>query len=231
MADSVADSSDPFTSVLVGFAHELRVAGLTIGTGDVLAYFAAMTPLDPTDLIDLYWGGRAPLVSRHEDDSVYDQVFRRYFLDDRSKKDIAEEFGLSRFRVARILDRARETGLVHIEIRLPAAVDPDLSDRLRRAFGLHHAIVVITPEESAALHRDHLGEIGARLLTEIVIEGDVLGISWGRTLNSMTAALESLARCTVVQLTGAIGSADVLQNSIEMVRRVAAVTRETRNGE
>ena len=74
--------ADPFTGVLIGFADELRAAGLTVGTGDVLAYFAAMTPLDPTDLIDLYWAGRATLVSRHEDDGTYDQVFRRYFLDE-----------------------------------------------------------------------------------------------------------------------------------------------------
>ena len=39
-----------------------------------------MTPLDPTDLLDLYWAGRATLVGRHSDDGVYDQVFRRYFL-------------------------------------------------------------------------------------------------------------------------------------------------------
>ena len=45
------EPSDPFTSVLVGFAAELRAAGLTAGTGDVLTYFAAMTPLDPTDLV------------------------------------------------------------------------------------------------------------------------------------------------------------------------------------
>lgn len=73
---------DPFTSVLVGFAHALRGAGLTVGTGDVLAYFAAMTPLDPTDLVDLYWAGRTALLSRHEDQAVYDQVFRTYFLDE-----------------------------------------------------------------------------------------------------------------------------------------------------
>jgi uncharacterized protein with von Willebrand factor type A (vWA) domain len=71
---------DPFTSVLVGFAHELRAAGVKAGTGDVLAYFAAMTPLDPADLLDLYWAGRITLVSRHEDQAAYDQVFRRYFL-------------------------------------------------------------------------------------------------------------------------------------------------------
>jgi uncharacterized protein with von Willebrand factor type A (vWA) domain len=74
--------ADPFTGVLIGFARELRAAGLTVGTGDVLTYFAAMTPLDPTDLVDLYWAGRATLVSRHEDDPVYHQVFRRYFLDE-----------------------------------------------------------------------------------------------------------------------------------------------------
>jgi uncharacterized protein len=74
--------ADPFTSVLIGFADELRSAGLTVGSGDVLSYFAAMTPLDPTDLVDLYWAGRATLVSRHEDDPVYHQVFRRYFLDE-----------------------------------------------------------------------------------------------------------------------------------------------------
>ena len=66
--------------MLVGFARELRGAGLTVGTGDVLTYFAAMTPLDPTDLVDLYWAGRATLLSRHEDEGVYDRVFRRYFL-------------------------------------------------------------------------------------------------------------------------------------------------------
>jgi uncharacterized protein len=77
---SPLDTSDPLTSVLVGFARELRPAGLTVGTGDVLTYFAAMTPLDPTDLVDLYWAGRATLVSRHEDGRVYDRVFRRYFL-------------------------------------------------------------------------------------------------------------------------------------------------------
>src|SRR5215470_8576086 len=78
----VADPAvaDPFTGVLVGFARELRRAGLTVGTGDVLTYFEAMTPLDPSDLVDLYWAGRATLVSRREDITVYDQVFRRYFL-------------------------------------------------------------------------------------------------------------------------------------------------------
>jgi uncharacterized protein with von Willebrand factor type A (vWA) domain len=70
----------PFTPVLVGFARELRTAGLTVGTGDVLTYFSAMSPLDPSDLVDLYWAGRTTLVSRRDDIPAYNDVFRRYFL-------------------------------------------------------------------------------------------------------------------------------------------------------
>ena len=66
--------------VLVDFAHELRRAGLAVGSGDVLTYCVAMTPLDPTDLLDLYWAGRVTLVARRDDIAVYDEVFRRFFL-------------------------------------------------------------------------------------------------------------------------------------------------------
>ena len=40
----------PFAALLVDFSRELRAAGLTVGTGDVMTYCSAMLPLDPTDL-------------------------------------------------------------------------------------------------------------------------------------------------------------------------------------
>jgi len=70
----------PFTEVLVGFARELRGAGLTVGTGDVLTYCSATATLEPADLLDVYWAGRATLVSKPDDIPGYDDVFRRYFL-------------------------------------------------------------------------------------------------------------------------------------------------------
>ena len=72
---------DGLTGVLVRFCRELRRAGLAVGSGDVLTYCVAMTPLDATDLVDLYWAGRATLVTRRDDIGVYDEVFRRFFLD------------------------------------------------------------------------------------------------------------------------------------------------------
>ncbi len=69
-----------FVGVLVDFASELRSSGLAVGSGDVVTYCEAMAPLDPTDLLDLYWAGRTTLVTRRENVRVYDEVFRRFFL-------------------------------------------------------------------------------------------------------------------------------------------------------
>jgi uncharacterized protein with von Willebrand factor type A (vWA) domain len=77
-----AAAQAPFAVLLVDFSRELRAAGLTVGTGDVLTYCSAMLPLDPSDLLDLYWAGRTTLVSRREDISTYDRVFRQFFLAD-----------------------------------------------------------------------------------------------------------------------------------------------------
>ncbi len=72
----------PFVSVLVAFADDLRTEGLAVGSGDVLSYCAAMAPLDPTDLLDLYWAGRTTMVTRRDQIPVYDRVFKRFFLDE-----------------------------------------------------------------------------------------------------------------------------------------------------
>ncbi len=65
---------------IAGFARELRDEGLAVGSGDVVTCCAAMATLEPTDLVDLYWGGRATLVTRYDQIAAYDAVFRRYFL-------------------------------------------------------------------------------------------------------------------------------------------------------
>jgi uncharacterized protein len=80
MRSPLAPEQDRFVAVLVDFSHELRTAGLAVGSGDVLTFCAAMAPLDPTDLVDLYWAGRTTLVTRRDDIVTYDEVFNRFFL-------------------------------------------------------------------------------------------------------------------------------------------------------
>ena len=95
-------------------------------------------------------------------------VARRYYVDGRSKVEIADELDISRFKVARLLDQALATGLVRIEIGHPGSIDTDLSSRLREQLGLRTAIVVGTEESDPAALRTLLGRAAGDLLTETV---------------------------------------------------------------
>ncbi|HEY5832935.1 sugar-binding transcriptional regulator [Streptomyces sp.] len=150
---------------------------------------------------------------------------RRFYLEGKSKIQIAEEFGVSRFKVARVLETALERDLVRIEIRVPAELDAERSDALRAHYGLRHAVVVETPAEQAdAPDQENLGTVAAGLLGELVSDGDVLGLAWGRSIITMANALERLAPCTVVQLTGVYDVGTAERGSVEAVRTAAAVS-------
>jgi DNA-binding transcriptional regulator LsrR (DeoR family) len=151
-------------------------------------------------------------------------VARRHYLDGASKRDIASELGLSRFKVARLLEQARSSGLVRIEFDCHAGLDLDLSLRLQAAYGLRHCVVVDGPEDDDQLLRAGVGRAAANLLTEIVADDDVLGLVWARSLMAMRTSLAQLAPCTVVQLTGALFRPDVEESSVELVRDVAQLS-------
>ena len=140
----------PFIAVLVDFARALRAAGLAVGSGDVLTYCAAMTPLDPADLVDLYWAGRTTLVTRHEDIAAYDRVFREFFL---GAGDPIREL---------LMLKSRSDAETQAVLNLPAT-DPAGEEQEEPALlGLmasdvealkHRSFSACTPEELAALRR------------------------------------------------------------------------------
>jgi DNA-binding transcriptional regulator LsrR (DeoR family) len=146
---------------------------------------------------------------------------RRYFLDGASKSEIAAELGISRFKVARLLDEGLRDGIVRIEIDSVPEVDVVLSRELAVAHGIRSAVVVRTIDGPEEFRRSQLGRACATLLAETLEDGDVLGISWGRTLHSMVGHLPRLPACTVVQIVGSVPTLELDVNSLELVRRVA----------
>lgn len=66
---------------MVAFIHALRRTGITVPTGQVLAFIDAAAAVAPVDTSDLYWVGRITLISYPHDLDRYDAVFRQLFLD------------------------------------------------------------------------------------------------------------------------------------------------------
>jgi len=148
------------------------------------------------------------------------EVARLFYVDSRSKVEIADLLGMSRFRVARILEDARELGLVKVTIRLPAAIDAEASAAVKRHTG---ARAIVLSADTTGDVRQHLGRLGADLLSERAASEDVLGFTCSRSVSAACSALRSLSSCDVIQLTGTLAGRDGEPGSVESVRRAAAV--------
>ncbi len=151
-------------------------------------------------------------------------VARRFFVDGATKSDIAEELRMSRFKVARLLDQAREVGLVRIEIDYRGEIDLDRTLALGAAYDLRTCVVLDRPDGDDAALRADLGRAAAGVLEELVVDEDVLGVVWARSVMAIRPFLRRLARCAVVQLTGALAPQGIEESAVELVRDFARVS-------
>lgn len=152
-------------------------------------------------------GGARPIAREEVEETreLLATVARRYYVDDESKVSIANELGISRFRVARMLRSARDAGVVRISIdQSPAehaAIAAELVDRL----GLARCAVLGGAHNGGSLEarRARLGELAARELSQILLPADVLGLPWSRAVSATVSALQAIPPVSVVQLSGA----------------------------
>ncbi|WP_137144464.1 sugar-binding transcriptional regulator [Mycolicibacterium sp. CR10] len=149
-------------------------------------------------------------------------IARRYYLEGRTRVEIAEEFGLSRFKVARLLEEALESGMVEIKIHDPDSIDVELSTALQKRYSLQHAYAIAAKSKNTADRVEAVAKATAELLQSILREGDVIGIDCGRTMTRIAPYLSALPRCDVVQLTGLAGG--LTSNGADLTRRVSEVT-------
>ena len=151
-------------------------------------------------------------------------VARRHYLAGQSKIEIADELGLSRFKVARLIDFARDSGIVRIEIVADGELDLDRSAQLQERYGLRHAVVVDGSRVDSSALPEQLGAAAARLLSEVLTDTDVLGLPWSRSVDTMTRALGDLPPVDVVQLSGAMEVEGHDSSAVDIVRRAARAT-------
>jgi len=151
-------------------------------------------------------------------------VARRYYVERQTKSRIADDLGISRFKVARLLDQAVEEGLIRFEIAEPADLDAALSEAVRARFGLRSALVLAGGALPASALVTPLGTLAAHLLEEILVAGQVLGVAWGRTLAATARALSRLPAVDVVQAAGSMAGLDYSLNSVELVHRLAGTS-------
>lgn len=128
-----------------------------------------------------------------------------YYEENKTQDEIGALLGITRWKVGRVLTRARETGIVRIEIVHPRARRPSLERELRERFGLRDAVVIPAPSDGAD-SAELVAQAAADYLRSCRPVPQILGVSWGRTLDAIAEHLpDGWARgVTVVQINGGV---------------------------
>ncbi|MGC9348158.1 MAG: sugar-binding transcriptional regulator [Anaerolineae bacterium] len=162
-------------------------------------------------------------LSQEEHRLLY-RVAQAYYVDGQTQQQIARRFGMSRPKISRLLQKARDVHVVNITLVPPPQGAPDLEREMERRYDLEEVVLVSVadPEDVNSTARD-LGEAAAACLLRCVNEMDVVGLAWGRTILAMVDAFPSQPQSdlTIVQLSGGLGPVGVLEHATELVRRAA----------
>ncbi len=165
-----------------------------------------------------------PALSQPADLRLLSKVSKLYYERHLTQQQIAERLHLSRSKVSRLLQQAEQQGIVQISIVMPSGGFAHIENELEARFGLKEAIVVDVDENaSSAAVVTSLGAAGAAYLHRMVEDGDVLGITWGTTLNAMVNALRpyETRRVHIVQVIGGLGAPEAEIHATDISSRLA----------
>ena len=131
--------------------------------------------------------------------------------------------------MSKLINEARECGIVEIRINDPNAAETLLEQAVRTRFGLQKVIAVPFVEDYEAL-LVKIAHATSRFLNTIVKEGDIIGVSWGNTLYVCSLhlkVLEELDDVSVVQMSGGISLADKYIYASEIPKNFADAYKGT----
>lgn len=138
------------------------------------------------------------------------EAAKLYYLLDYNQNEIAKVLGVSRPTVSRLLQQAKNDGIVQITIMDPTEDVANLSVQLENKFNLKKAIVTSVPQFENHIIKNYLGEKAAVYLHEIVEDGDIIGVTWGTTLYHIAIELKQkfVKDVKVVQLKGGVSHSE-----------------------
>ncbi len=137
--------------------------------------------------------------------SLLARIAWMYYIQGLTQEEIGRKLEFSRTKITRLLARAHEVGIVEIHINTDYRSCLDTEEAIRRQFGLAEVIVVPASEELEDT-RAGVGRACADYLGGSLVEGEILGCAWGRSLYHVGRTLRPrrFKHLTVVQLMGGL---------------------------
>lgn len=150
------------------------------------------------------------------------RIASMYYLENMTQETIARQLGLSRPKVQRLLQRARDEGIVEIRVHAIPLLNLDLEAKLKETFHLRHAIVATSYPDPQS-QRASVARAAAGFLERTLRDGMIIAVGMGRNTGEIPNFFRphrSIA-CTFVSAMGGSPNMGARVNPNEICRALA----------
>lgn len=154
----------------------------------------------------------------------------RHYLHGNSQIEIARDLGLDPSTISRYLKRARDEGIVKIDIVTPIRPNVELGLRLASEFGLDRAVVTELPLDADDGEMETVARAAAEFFSDQLRRGSRVGIGWGQTIAAVVRHLDPgvVGELRVAQLAGGLADAAPGTQGHELARRLTEIYPDSR---
>jgi len=128
-----------------------------------------------------------------------------YYMNNKTQQEIADIMNISRMRVVKLLDKAREMGIIQFHIRTNMMRRIELERKLIDRWGLEDAFILPIDADIANVDEE-LGRAAAMYLSDQIREDTFINWGHGRTLNRALSDLLQMCEyhLSIISLTGGV---------------------------
>ncbi|XJZ26672.1 sugar-binding transcriptional regulator [Bacillota bacterium Lsc_1132] len=151
------------------------------------------------------------------------KVSSLYYKEGWTQAEIANKLGVSRPVISKLLQKAKDEGIVNIYIKDESVRTVELEQQLEKHFGLVDAIVVPNNGLTSEMTKRAIGQAGATYVSQNLRGVIGIGISWGKTLAYLIQEYpyEQREGINVVPLEGGMGVKDVEIHANQLANELA----------
>jgi DNA-binding transcriptional regulator LsrR (DeoR family) len=131
-----------------------------------------------------------------------------YYDQRKTQQEVADEIGITRSTVSRLITEAQEKGIVEHIVHYPWRTNPVLEKALITTFNLKDAIVLSRQNKTYEEMLSGIGYLAGQYFLKQLRLNSKVGVSWGTGLHQLIKALRPVSRpdVEIIQLIGGTGS-------------------------
>ena len=131
-----------------------------------------------------------------------------YYFENMTQQAIVDRLSISRMRVIKLLDNARQTGVIQFRLRSDGVGMVKQSQQLINKFGLKDVFLIPEVDEDESHPNESIARAGAMYIADRLSDNACINVGYGdtlgRTLNHLATMVQSPVTC--ISLTGGVSN-------------------------